>query len=349
MKKIIATMLSLCLALSLCACNNSTPSSGTPNTSTPSQSSVSSAPVAPAPVWPTTKNISWLIGASAGGANHLNTKALTQSANDYFDANIVLEYINGGGGTVMQTQLMDEPADGSVIATLAVGSALVKPWITELPYSPDDFTFIAGYTVTESFLVVNADFPADTWEEFVAEVKANPGKYTYSQGSVGGIGHVQTAVMLKDAGILEDTVMVAFDSGGEAVISLVGGHVDFTVASAGEISQYVADGSMKMLMVGGSKRSELYPDVPCCADFGYTAIDSRGVICGPAGMEPELVKCISEYIRQWLEEDTAVQNTFETMGQAIQYVDSETITKECHALYETVGEVLPSLGFTLVR
>ena len=261
MKKHLAIFLSLCMILVLASCSSGTQSA---EGSASSQSSAgSSQSTGEEVVWPTTKNLSWLIGASAGGATDLNTKALTCASKDYFDANIVLEYINGGGGTVMRTQLMDEPNDGSVLATLAVGSALIKPWTTDLPYSPEDFTYIAGYTITESVLVVNSDFPADTFEEFVEEIKAHPGEYTFSQGSVGGIGHLQTAIMLYDSGILDDVVMVSFDSGGEAVVSLVGGHVDFTVASIPEISQHVQDGSMKVLAVSGDTRSETYPDVPC--------------------------------------------------------------------------------------
>lgn len=346
MKKIFTLLLVLCMVLSLAACGQD-PAPGQTHT----QPEAPADPQTETPadhLWPTTKNIKWLIGASAGGATDLNTKALTSKADSYIDANIVLEYVNGGGGTVMQTQLMDEASDGSVIATLAVGSALVKPWTQDLSYSVDDFTYIAGYTVTQSFLAVNSDFPADTFEEFVAECKANPGKYTYSQGSVGGIGHVQTAVMLADSGILEDTVMLSYDSGGEAVLALVGGHVDFTVASPAEIAQYVEEGSMKLLCLGGSSRSELYPDVPCAAELGITAIDSRGVICAPGGMDEDLANAISDMIRQWLD-DADVQEAFNSMGQAIQYVDHEAITKECRQLYETCGEVLPKLGFTVVR
>lgn len=347
MKKYLAILLSLCMILVLVSCSSNPASSSTSSPSSSSQES--SAPASSGDIaWPTTKNLTWLIGASAGGATDLNTKALTCTSKDYFDANIVLEYINGGGGTVMQTQLMDEPNDGSVLATLAVGSALIKPWTTDLPYSPEDFTYIAGYTITESVLVVNSDFPADTFEEFVEEVKAHPGEYTFSQGSVGGIGHLQTAIMLYDSGILDDVVMISFDSGGEAVVSLVGNHVDFTVASIPEISQYVEDGSMKVLAVSGDSRSETYPDVPCCGELGLTVLNSRGVICGPGGMDPALVEVISDYIRQWLE-DPQVVETFETMGQAIQYVDSATITQECYDLYDTAGEILPKLGFEVIR
>lgn len=295
--------------------------------------------------WPT-KPVTWLVGASPGGATDLNARALTSAWNKYFDQPVVIECVSGGGGTVMMTQMQQSPADGTVIGSLAQGSTLIKPWQMELPYDPEkDFTYIAGYNDTGYFLTVPIGFPADNYEEFCTEIAENPGKYSYGQGSVGGLGHLITAVMLDKGEIIDKCEMIPYDSGGNALVALAGGHIDFAVLTPSEVAQYVQDGQFKLLAWSGSERNSLYPDVPCYAELGIEVISGIGTVCGPANMAPELVKEIEQTIKLFLE-DPDVVGAFEKMGTAdyLKFYTHEEVTEECISLYKNAGIILKKIG-----
>jgi tripartite-type tricarboxylate transporter receptor subunit TctC len=139
----------------------------------------------------------------------------------------------------------------------------------KLPYDPlKDFIGITQISDSDGMVfVVRPDFPANTFQEFVALMKANPGKYTYGHGGVGNATHVTPELLKAVAGY--DMLPVPYTGGGAVLTALLAGTVDLSVSSVTLITPYVKSGQVKALVLTASKRSSVLPDIPTVVEAGY--------------------------------------------------------------------------------
>jgi putative tricarboxylic transport membrane protein len=149
-------------------------------------------------------------------------------------------------------------------------------------------TMLMIVAVDELMLSVKADSKYQTVEEFVKAAKEKPGQLTIAGTGTNSEDHIFTYLFEKAAGI--KVKYVPFQSGGECVTALMGGHVDAGVMNPNEIQAQTDAKKAKNLAVAAKKRLKDAPDMPTFAEKGYEFFweQMRGVV-GPAGMTPEAV------------------------------------------------------------
>ena len=194
----------------------------------------------------------------------------------------------GGSGVVGFSYLIGKKGDSHVVAgaTPMVVSGKIEG---RLPGNHrDSMTILMIVAIDELMLSVRSESPFKTIEEFVAAARARPGQLT-----VGGTGtlnedHIFWHLFEQAANI--KLKYVPFNSGGEATVALMGGHIDAGIMNPNEISAQVEAGKAKNLAVAARKRMTDAPDVPTFAEKGLKFYweQMRGVV-GPAGMTPEAV------------------------------------------------------------
>ena len=206
---------------------------------------------------------------------------------------VIIDPKPGGDGAISAIEVARAVPDGY---TLGVGSgsplAAVPALRKNPPYNPvADFTPITDIGRYTVFLYVNASVPANTFQEFVAYVKANPGKLAYGTGNASGI--VAFAQMNTMLGL--DMLHVPYKSAPPAVLDLVGNRVQVMMDPPTAALAYVKEGRLRALATTLRNRSPLLPDVPTIYEAGlpqFTISNWMGLV-GPANLPRDIVDRIN--------------------------------------------------------
>jgi tripartite-type tricarboxylate transporter receptor subunit TctC len=201
-----------------------------------------------------------------------------------------VEDIPTGAGNVGSAVAAKAPADGYTILA-PTSSFVINPSLyAKLAYDPvRDFVPITLVAVAPQMLVVHPSFPAKTLAEFVQVVKANPGKYSYASPGTGTTGELAAEMLKLHFGL--DLVRVPYNGGGPATAATVAGHTLVTLTALAVSAPQVQEGTVRALVITGTKRSPDLPNVPTLAESGVTGQESYFWQCVlvPAGTPPEIV------------------------------------------------------------
>ena len=245
------------------------------------------------------KRITLYVGFGAGGPTDLAFRALAEAASRHIGQRIVVENKPGAAATLGAAAVARAKPDGYTLAHLP-SNMLRVPHVSKIDYDPlTDITWIIAVADYLSGVVVRADAPWKTWQDFVDYAKANPRKVSYATTGVGGSQHLTLSEIGRRLGI--DWVMVPYRSSPEASNALLAGEVHASAGSGGW-AQFVQDGRMRLLVATGDK-FQRWPDVPTFTELGY-GISTRAPfgIGGPKGMDPKIIAVVHDAFRQALKD-----------------------------------------------
>ncbi|MEI7447305.1 MAG: tripartite tricarboxylate transporter substrate-binding protein, partial [Burkholderiales bacterium] len=184
--------------------------------------------------------------------------------------------------------------------THAINAALYR----KLPFDVEaDFTPVATLVDVSNVLTINPEvLDARTVQEFVAKVKAEPGKYNFASTGNGTGTHLAFAEFLARAGL--DMVHVPYKGGPEAMTAVLSGQVCCIMNQVQTVLQQWKAGKVRLLGVTTPKRVAVVPEVPTIAESGFPGFTSYiwfGLL-GPKGMDPKVVERLNGAVRQVLEQ-----------------------------------------------
>jgi tripartite-type tricarboxylate transporter receptor subunit TctC len=229
-----------------------------------------------------------VVAFDAGSATDLSTRILASTAEKILGKPIVVENKGGGGGAVALGVVANAKPDGYTLCGAPNVSIIDTPLMQKVTYKPlKSFTPIVGHSAAEhTGLVVKADAPWKTFQEFIDYAKKNPGKVKYSSAGVGTGMHVAMELIAHKDGI--KWVHIPYKGVGASITAVLGGHVDVCTAGLGYQEQVKA-GALRILATHGLKRSPDFPAAPTLKEFGYDFYnDTVHSIVGPAGLPPEV-------------------------------------------------------------
>jgi tripartite-type tricarboxylate transporter receptor subunit TctC len=186
---------------------------------------------------------------------------------------VVVTNRTGAGGSVGMAAVAKSPPDGYTIL-MALSSISIFPVSDRImgrtpAYEMKDFAPIALVTADPTVLVVGADSPWKTLQEFVASAKAYPGKINYSSSGVYGTLHVAMEIFANAAGI--KLFHVPYQGGGPAVTALLGGQVHALASGPAAAIGQIKAGKMRALASWSTERLPLLPEIPTFKELGYDA------------------------------------------------------------------------------
>jgi tripartite-type tricarboxylate transporter receptor subunit TctC len=209
----------------------------------------------------------------------------------------------------------------------------------------DENTFkpISGVASAPFAITVNASFPGKTLADFIAHVKANPGKLPYGSAGAGSTTHVAAVVVLKAAGL--DMVHVPYRGVAPAFTDLLAGHIQMLAASPVELKPYLESGKVKVLAVVDTKPSPFLPGVPVVTETLKDcppAVTYNGLLA-PKGIPQEAVDVLSRELVAAGKSDEFKQR-FTNAGLLPLLTTPDDFAKIFAADAKVWNEIMPTLG-----
>jgi tripartite-type tricarboxylate transporter receptor subunit TctC len=208
-----------------------------------------------------------IVSVPAGGGVDSVTRIFAARLQDRLGQPFVIENRGGGGGNIGAEAAYTADPDGYTLlatqpAPITSNIALYK----KLSFDPTALEPVAVMSKFPNVLLVWQDFPAKTVQEFIAYVKANPGKVNYASQGVGTTSHLTAELFNTLAGT--KLVHVPYRGTGPALNDLVAGHVDLIFMELSAAYKLHQGGKARILAVATDKRLDLLPEVPTLIEAG---------------------------------------------------------------------------------
>ena len=252
-----------------------------------------------APAWADTdypnKPIKLVVPYPPGGGTDALARLLGAKLAESWKVPVVVENKTGASGMLGNDMVAKSAPDGYTvlvgITALIQGPAL----FAKVPYDPiKDFVPLTAIARSADLLLVPADFPANTAQEFITLVKANPKKYSIGNYGNGTSSHIHAAMLNSQAGL--DLNHVPYRGAGPLLTDLLGGQLSSAFVDSSSATPHLAGGKLKVLAVSGARSSPLAPKAPTLTSLGYHSFEPYGWfgLFAPAATPPATAKKLSE-------------------------------------------------------
>lgn len=331
MKKIVAILLVLVMALSICACgNNETASSTQPPASSGSTSTPDKAPESDGnkdaeqdstPVWPN-GDVTILAGYATGSLTDVSIRVVADYIAEKTGANVIIENNEVGGGANLATKLVNAEPDGQTLMFIGVnniGNYYNGIWSVN-PSDDSLFKLVCGGVMPNPesgcMVLTQADAPYDTWEEFAEYCKANPGQERVAS-IAGKVMDTKMKALFNGTGMSEYIRWVS-TTNADATAGLLGDNIDIIILDEQTAMSYLRDGSAKALInsrysddysyYSVEEDKELIMSIPTLKDvFGEEGqnymVANKSMYAVPAGTPDEICEQIAAVVNGLLDEN----------------------------------------------
>lgn len=229
-----------------------------------------------------------------GGPAELLTRSVTEQASKALGQPFVIESRPGAAGNIGAEQLVRSAPDGYSLLTSVFFTVAANPHLyANMPFDPlKDLVPVIGLARFDSALIVHPSIAANNLREFIAHVKANPGKLNFASAGKGSPGHVLAEVFSLRAGL--NMVHVPYKGNGPAVQAVAAGEVAMMLTPTTVVTPLAKAGRVKLLAVYNTARNEDFPDVPTLEAQGLSGFEQKDLpvwygIFAPAGTPPAIV------------------------------------------------------------
>lgn len=298
--------------------------------------------------WPT-KPIQLYMGFPAGSGVDVVARMLQPSLEKSLGQRLVIDYKPGAGGNVASELVARAAPDGytfllGTAATHGVNAALYK----RLSFDVEaDFTPISTVNDVSNVLMINPNvIDATSVKDFIAKVKANPGKYNYASTGNGTGTHLAFAEFVHKAGL--DMVHVPYKGGPEAIQGVLAGDVCCIFNQVQTAIPHWKAGKVRLLGVTTKKRVPAIADVPTIDEAGVPGYESYTWfgIFGPKGLPQPIAQKMNAALKVALE-DPDIQKKMADLGNTARYETLEQFKATVKADRAKWAEVVKQVGATI--
>jgi len=232
-----------------------------------------------------------IVPFAAGGSADLFGRSLASGLSAELGQQVVVETRGGAGGlTGVDTAAKSAP-DGYTICLAGAAALSAIPFmLSKMPFDwQKDLALLTLVVRVPEVLTVQPALGLNTFGDFVAYARANPGKINFGSAGAGSITHLAGELVKSEVKL--DLVHVPYRGIGPAIGDMVGGHIQMIVGDVPFMLPHIRSGAIKALAVTSGARSSALPDVPSTADLGYPAINSDNWygLVAPAGTPAEIL------------------------------------------------------------
>ncbi|WP_038108107.1 tripartite tricarboxylate transporter substrate binding protein [Variovorax paradoxus] len=248
------------------------------------------------------KPVRLVVPYAPGGTTDLLARIIAQRLQVELKQPFVVDNRPGAGGSVGSAYASKQPADGYTLVMVVESSHAVNPNVYEKTmYDPvKDFAPISNIADVPNVLVVNPRFPAQDVKGLVAQLKANPKKFSFGSSGNGGLSHLNGEIFKHVTGT--EMAHIPYKGLGPALTDLIGGQVDVVFDNIPSSAGMLQAGQTKALAVASKSRLKILPQVPTYAELGLPALNTPSWfgIGAPAGTPAPVLDVLNKAVRSAL-------------------------------------------------
>jgi tripartite-type tricarboxylate transporter receptor subunit TctC len=232
-----------------------------------------------------------IVPFAAGGAADLFGRSLASGLSAELGQQVVVETRGGAGGLTGVDAAAKSAPDGYTICLAGAAALSAIPFmLSKMPFDwQKDLALLTLVVRVPEVLTVQPALGLNTFAEFVAYARANPGRINFGSAGAGSITHLTGELVKSEVKL--DLVHVPYRGVGPAIGDMVGGHIQMIVGDVPFMLPHIRSGAIKALAVTSGARSSALPEVPSTAELGYPAINSDNWygLVAPAGTPAEIL------------------------------------------------------------
>jgi tripartite-type tricarboxylate transporter receptor subunit TctC len=236
--------------------------------------------------WPKKQPIKIVVGASAGGGTDVLARVTAEYLQRRIGQAVVVENRVGAGQSIAVDFVAKSAPDGYTFMLIYNDLMLYPAVRSDLPYKYDEMTYLIRPFAVQPVLFVAPKVQAKTVQEFIAEMKANPGRIKYGSAGIGGLMHLMIAQFETAAGV--KGVHIPYAGAAPVYQDMLGGTLEYTIATPPNPE------GIKVIASLGFKRHPLYPNVPTLEELGIkgATLDVAAGFVAP----PKMPKALADRI-----------------------------------------------------
>ncbi|MBR1199318.1 tripartite tricarboxylate transporter substrate binding protein [Bradyrhizobium sp. AUGA SZCCT0240] len=249
-----------------------------------------------------TRPVKWVVGYPPGGATDIIARLLGQRLSERLGQQFVIENKPGAGNNIATESVINAEPDGYTLLLVNPANYINASLYANLKFNVvRDIAPVAAFNRVPNVMTVNNNVPAKTVAEFIAYVKANPGKVNLASSGNGTSVHLSGEMFMMMSGAKMQHV--PYRGAAPAITDLLGGQVQVIFDNMPSILQHIRAGSLRALAVTSTVRSGLLPDVPVLADTipGYEASALFGM-GAPKNTPKEIIEKLNKEVNAVLAE-----------------------------------------------
>jgi tripartite-type tricarboxylate transporter receptor subunit TctC len=261
-----------------------------------------------------TKPVKWVVGYPAGGTTDILARIMGQWLSERLGQQFIIENKPGAGNNIGTDMVAKAPPDGYTVLLVNPANGINVTLYEKLPFNfLTDIAPVAGITRVPNVMEVNPQVPAKTVAEFIAYVKANPGKVHMASSGSGTSVHLSGELFKSMTGI--EMTHVPYKGAAPALTDMLGNQVQVMFDNLPSSIEHIKSGGLRALGVTTSERSPALPNVPAIAETvpGYEASAWFGM-GAPKGTPAEVINILNREINAGLKDPKVVARLAELGG-----------------------------------